>query len=350
MNRDCGCQHHARNISIDKFPLIKMNEEGQIHEELWPTDRIENVQNALELLAGRDLKEIAPLLEEAKKNLKNLSETYAKLLKDINNLKTVVTDIIKTNSKYTILESCPYNKKANLDNEEPLYYISPLLNLIPDVNEDGQITSDDYLALYYLKYNLDDGKLNTIKKILNEAEDLDISGKEYLKTITKKNWKDKIESLSDEEAKDFLTDYDLKLIETFIQEVKNKTLYPRDNNEPDAPLKNLEDWEFFVDFINPWMKLQWPDFNGDGEINALDASIILTISAKAGSGETNITYEEVTQFENNPKIRNAAKWIDKVDASLSAQVKQFSTQSAVGYYSNDELGWRDFILTNGVVD
>lgn len=370
----------ARNIGIDQIDIKGVE---------WTNDRELNVQNALELLAGRDLDAIKPLIEKASELYKLISD-LARLKQLLENMKTQTGTIASNNTGMDLTDMCPFNPNAEIGlDDEPLYYISPLLNLDPDVNGDGKIDSDDYLALFYLKYNLQNGKIENVDKLLNNNDEL--SGAEYqeqLKKITNEKWKEKIKELSnnfkqalidindnkitDDEydriigkIKDFITDYDLQLVQKFIKDCNDLVKYPKkeklengESGEPELkiewlPLENKEDWEWFINYINPWMSLQWPDMNNDGQVDALDASIILSISANLGAGLSTdsisiYTFDEETGGISEQPTKtevNIEKWRGLLNATIASNVLKFASAAGAGNYSKYDINdWKDFML------
>jgi len=92
----------------------------------------------------------------------------------------------------------------------------------------------------------------------------------------------------------------------------------------------------YVNFKNPLLFLQWPDINGDGSVNAQDASAVLVISANIGAG-------------NSSAIpANRQKWVkDYVNAGFASKILVFVADSGAGNVTNNEKGWAEFLIQKG---
>jgi len=80
----------------------------------------------------------------------------------------------------------------------------------------------------------------------------------------------------------------------------------------------------------------YPDVNLDGDVDASDATMILTIAASIGAGEDpGVTEEQLDRADAN---RDGE--IDSSDATL---VLQFAASCGAGDYRNDHAGWVKFL-------
>lgn len=330
MNRDCGCQHHARNILIDDIGIQFI-------------DREMNVQNALELLAGtKDVEALTKVINSLSNNL----TTLINLKNQIKELQNKLDEVISSYNLYGIVDTDGIYVNPYYNGEdEPYYYRTIFWNeedqnlLFPDLNGDGVVDFEDYNIAFYLKYYINkayqDKTIETLKSYLNKSinkrNSVDLKN---IKDLTE-DFSQLIISLLDKERN--LTDYDLQIISDYIIDATTgKLIYTDDKDIASVVEMSEKGFNDYVNFKNPLLFLQWPDVDENGRVDAIDSAIILDISANKGAGNSD---------KIEPKYQ---KWVkDYINATFAAKILSFAANTGSGAYSNDESGWAEFLIENG---
>ena len=140
---------------------------------------------------------------------------------------------------------------------------------------------------------------------------------------------------------DLLPDYHFKARQPKISWSEKHGVYTISAVFPAAP----EMWPNSNKKPDPYPSgLVFPDINGDGKVNAIDASMILAAYSAISTGQDpGLTDEQLDACDAN---RDGS--IDARDASL---VLTFYSLCSVGRYENTPTGWEEFMRDkqNGVI-
>lgn len=137
---------------------------------------------------------------------------------------------------------------------------------------------------------------------------------------------------------DLMPDYHFKVREPAISWSENHGVYTISVSFPAAP----EMWANVTEAIPT--KYIFPDVNGDGKVNAIDASMILAAYSAISTGEDpGLTEEQLDACDAN---RDGL--IDARDASL---VLEFYSLISVGRYDGSPASWNEYMndRKNGVI-
>lgn len=137
---------------------------------------------------------------------------------------------------------------------------------------------------------------------------------------------------------DLMPDYHFKVREPSLSWSENHGIYTISVEFPAAP----ETWPNVVEAIPT--KYVFPDVNGDGKVNAIDASMIMAAYAAIVVGrDPGLTEEQLDACDANRDGR-----IDARDASL---VLEFYSLTSVGRYDGSPESWTEFMndKQNGVI-
>ena len=329
MNRDCECQHHARNILVDPIENFAFN------------DREQNVQNALELLAGgEDIRRFSNMI-------KSLETELTSLINLKNQVKVLEDKIGNVVSKYNLYgvvntDGIYLNPYYSQSNEEPYYYRTIFWNgeglIFPDTNGTGNVNYDDYNCLFHLRFAIDEAykenEVELLKAYLSQTvAERDLNNAKYkdFYLLSPQFSQIAIDLLDNERN---ITDYDLQLLSDYIKDkTVGKLIYIDDENEPSAIEESEEGFNNYVSFKNPLLKAQWPDLNDDGILNSKDASQALIISANIGAGNLEAI---------EPKYK---KWIkDYMNSTFASHIYRFSAEVGAGNFENSPDGWAQYML------
>lgn len=343
MRHECECQHNARNIHFQDTVKIfgdpnadVGSAEKTLYENYKSIER--NVQNAIELLAskiGNHTDELSSLILEIEQNL----EDFYKNLPDLSQYVRMQTNNVQiSNPQIIILSQMSYDNltiQNKLDarkiyliadlnssadpylNSEVIFQRSIFINgsareafygddsnliiTLHPIRYSGPLFSNhDYEILEDLFHQRQTtGSLdNAIEIVLNKYQNSQ-ADQEYIR-----QWQPYM---------DLLTQFDLALFGKYAKTL-GTTIY--ENNE-----SAIQTWKTFLQTYDPIGYWQTLDINGDFNIDARDATLILKYAVRKGMTPLN-------QPVNLEGLEGMAKWANQIDRSDAIDGGVFYTLNA----------------------